>query len=239
MRPDVTFLEVGTLPYLARLTAPDKVGIPVAASRLPVGSIPGDGPRADAAHETFATVNPSAVRVADGLDAALTNWGLVIHPPLITHNLGATESLGDRFDIHSEGTSPAVKRAILALDAERIALREILGIPAEHWPISTHYERSPLGMYPPDAHDRLVATGLWRESLDLEHRYLWEDTMCGLVLSASLGRLAGFAMPQSEAILQLVGVALGVDPWTIGRTTASIGIADLGEARRLAASGLA
>ncbi len=59
------------------------------------------------------------------------------------------------------------------------------------------------------------------------------------MLTASLGRLAGFAMPQSEAILQLVGVVFGVDPWTIGRTTASIGIADLGEARRLAASGLA
>ncbi len=56
------------------------MSIPVAASRLPVGSIPGDGLRADAAHETFATVYPSAVRVADGLDAALTNWG-----PVTTH----------------------------------------------------------------------------------------------------------------------------------------------------------
>lgn len=226
-RPDVTFLEVGTLPYLARTTAPGEVSIPVAAARLPTGSIPGSGPRADRAQELFATAYPSTVRVCDGLDAALTNWGPVIHPPLITHNLGAIESLGDRFDIHSEGTSPAVKRAILALDEERIGLRRALGIPGEHWPISTHYQRSPLGMYPPDAHDRLVASNLWRESLDLEHRYLREDVLCGLVLNASLGRLAGHPMPQSESMLHLLGVALGIDPWAVGRTAASLGVDDL------------
>jgi len=236
-RPDVTFLEVGTLPYLARVTAPGEVQIPVAAARLPAGSIPGAGPRADLAHDIFAAVYPSAVRLTDGLDAALANWGPVIHPPLITHNLGAIQSLGDRFDIHSEGTSSAVKRAILALDDERIGLREAIGVPGEHWSIRTHYERSPLGMYPPDAHDRLVASGLWRESLDLEHRYLWEDVLCGLVLNASLGRLADHPMPQSEAILQLLGVALDIDPWSQGRTAASLGITDVDDARLRARTG--
>lgn len=236
-RPDVTVLEVGTLPYLARVTAPGEVQIPVAASRLPTGSIPGMGPGAERAHEMFATAYPSAVRLTDGLDAALTNWGPVVHPPLVTHNLGAIQSLGDRFDIHSEGTSPAVKRVILALDGERIGLRETIGVPGEHWPISTHYDRSPLGMYPPDAHDRLVASGLWREALDLEHRYLWEDVLCGLVLNASLGRLAGHPMPQSEAILQLLGVALDIDPWSKGRTAASLGITDVHVARHKAKTG--
>lgn len=219
--------EVGTLPYLARLVGPGDIAIPVSASRLPAGTIPGEGAAAVRAHELFAAAYPSAVRVRDGLDAALTNWGPVIHPPLVVHNLGAIESLGDRFDIHREGTSPSVRRAILTLDAERIGLREALGVPGEHWPISTHYDRSPLGMYPPDAHDRLIASNLWRESLDLEHRYLWEDVVCGLVLNATLGRLADHPMPQSEAILQLLGVALGFDPVARGRSAASLGIDDL------------
>ena len=223
-RPDVVFLETGTLPYLARVTAPGTVGIPVTAARLPTGSLPGRGPDADRAHERFRAAYPSAVRVTDGLDAALTNWGPVIHPPLVVHNLGAIETLGDRFDIHSEGTSPAVRRSILALDEERIALRRTLGMPPEHWPISTHYERSPLGMYPPDAHDRLVASNLWRESLDLGHRYVHEDVLCGLVLNASLGRNAGVEMPVSEAMLTLVGRALGVDPFAVGRSAASLGL---------------
>ncbi len=236
LRPDAVFLETGTLPYLVRVV--DGVAkIAEVAARLPTGSIPGRGSSADAAHAMFATAYPSTVRVTDGLDAALCNWGPVIHPPLVVENLGAIESLGDRFDIHSEGTSPAVRRTILALDAERIALRKALGIPGEHWPIATHYERSPLGMYPPQAHDRLVASGLWRESLALDHRYLTEDVLCGLVMNVSLSRLAAVPTPVGEALLALLHVALGRDPFRAGRTAASIGAADLTLVRRVARSG--
>src|SRR5699024_9144327 len=40
-RPDVTFLETGTLPYLTRLTGPARISIPVVSHHLPVGSEPG------------------------------------------------------------------------------------------------------------------------------------------------------------------------------------------------------
>lgn len=226
-RPDVVFMETGTLPYLARIVAPDDVAIPVVATRLPTGSIPGTGPRADVAHERFAAAYPSAVRVRDGFDAALTNWGPVLHPPLVLQNLGAIETLADRFDIHSEGTSQGVVRTILAVDAERIGLREALGIPGEHWPIQTHYEQSPQGMYGSEAKERLVASGLWRETLDPSHRYVTEDLLCGLVLTASIGRLAGHPMPVTEALLTIAGPSLDVDPWAQGRTAASIGAGDL------------
>lgn len=222
-RPDVTFLETGTLPYLARAKKPYQVGIPVVATRLPVGSIPGSGPAADAAHGAFAAAYPSAVRVRDGMDAALTNWGPVLHPPLVVQNLGAIESLADRFDIHSEGTSDGVVRTILAADEERVALRRRLGVPAEHWPIRTHYEASPEGMYGAEAKRRLVESGMWRESLHPRHRYVTEDILCGLTLNVSLGRTAGVAMPVSEALLALAEVSLGVHPWREGRTLESIG----------------
>jgi opine dehydrogenase len=161
----------------------------------------------------------------------------VIHPPLVVHNLGAIESLSGQFDIHSEGTSASVRRAIVALDDERAALRERLGIPGEHWPIQTHYDRSPLGMYPPDGHEALVASGLWRESIDLQHRYLLEDVLCGLVLNVSWGRIAGVEMPVGEAILTLLGTALKLDPWVAGRTAASIGAAALGDVARRSRDG--
>lgn len=231
LAPSATHLEVGTLPYLARVTAPGTVGIPVTASRLPTGSIPATGDRADRAHELFAAAYPSAVRVTDGFDAALANWGPVIHPPLIVHNLGAIQSLGERFDIHAEGTSPAVRRAVLALDDERAAVRARCELPGETWPISTHYDRSPLGMYPPDGHDRLIASNLWRETIDLDHRYIWEDIACGLVLNSSIGAAVGVDMPQTSATLTLLATALGVDWATSGRTLESLGIDDLPAAR--------
>jgi opine dehydrogenase len=238
-RPDVVFMETGTLPYLARVTAPATVSIPVVATRLPVGSIPGSGELADAAHGLFARAYPSAVRVRDGFDAALTNWGPVLHPPLVVQNLGAIETLEDRFDIHSEGTSAGVVRTILAVDDERVSLREALGVPGEHWPIRTHYEQSPEGMYGSEAKERLVASGLWRESLHTRHRYVTEDIMCGLVLNASIGRLAGCPMPVSEALLALAAPSLELDPWQDGRTAAAVGVHELDGVIRAAQEGLA
>lgn len=237
-RPDVVFLETGTLPYLARVVAPNEVAVPVVATRLPTGSIPGAGPGADVAHERFAAAYPSAVRLGDGFDGALTNWGPVLHPPLVLQNLGAIETLADRFDIHSEGTSPGVVRTILSVDAERVGLRKALGIPGEHWSIRTHYEQSPKGMYGSEAKERLVGSGLWRESLHVRHRYVTEDLLCGLVLNASIGRLAGHPMPVTEALLTVAEPSLDIDPWGEGRTLESLGIDDL-EAigRRLDESG--
>lgn len=237
-RPDVVFMETATLPYLARQKAPGHVAVPVTAARLPVGALPGEGAEADRAHALFAGLYPAAVRLPDALSVALANWGTILHPPVVLHNLGAIETLGENFDVHSEGTSDGVRRSILALDAERIALREALGIPGEHWPISTHYDRSPLSMYGPEAKDRLVASGLFRESLHLEHRYVTEDIVLGLVLLASLGRLAGVDMPVSEALLALSGPSLGIDPFATGRTVASLGIDDLDELRRRVQHGL-
>jgi len=236
-RPDVTFLETGTLPYLCRLTRPQHVVIPVVSHRLPVGSIPGAGEQANSAHERFERAYRAAIRVRDGLDAALCNWGPVIHPPLLVHNLGAIESLGDRFDIHDEGTSPTVRLVQSALDAERIALRRALGLPGSDWPLDDHYAGVETSMYPPDAKQRLLASNLWRESIDLSHRYLSEDVACGLALNVSLARLAGVPAPTGEAILTLLDTALGRQFLEEGRTAADLGIVDLDEAQSSAQLG--
>ena len=47
----------------------------------------------------------------------------------------------ERWDIHKEGTQPAVRRVTDALDAERIAVREALGYAAPHFPLADHYAR--------------------------------------------------------------------------------------------------
>lgn len=236
-RPDVAFLETGTLPYLTRVTGPHRVSIPVVSARLPVGSEPSSGPLADVAHQRFAQAYPAAVRLRDGLDAALTNWGPVIHPPLLVHNLGAIESLGDRFDIHGEGTTPAVRRTQIALDQERIALRRALALPGGDWPLSDYYAGSETSMYPPDAKQRLLDSDLWRETLTLEHRYLTEDVACGLVLNVSLAHLVAVPAPVGDAILALLGVALERNLLADGRTAASVGLTGRRAAETVAVDG--
>lgn len=227
-RDDVAFLETGTLPYLTRVVD-GVVDIPVVSANLPTGSLPAAGGLADRGHDLFAQAYPTAVRLEDGLDAALANWGPVIHPPLIVHNLGAIENLADDFDIHAEGTSPTVRRIQTALDVERLALRRVLGYHGYGWPLADYYAGSTSSMYPPDAKQRLQASNLWRESVAMDHRYVTEDITLGLVLLESVARAAAVETPTISAVLDLMSTALGRDLRASGRTLASLGIDALEE----------
>ena len=101
------------------------------------------------------------------------NAGPIIHPPLIVMNAGPIEHF-ERWDIHKEGTQPAIRRVTDALDAERIAVREALGYGGPHFPLAHHYAtEGEIWMYGRGSHDRLTDSGDWRERIVLtEHRYM-------------------------------------------------------------------
>ena len=77
------FAETGTLPYLTRTTGPAEVKAPVRATNLPTGVFPAS--RTDAVLAKLVPLFPVRHSV-DVLDAALTNVGVVIHPPLVLLN---------------------------------------------------------------------------------------------------------------------------------------------------------
>ena len=117
------------------------------------------------------------------------NAGPVIHPPLMVMNAAPLQHF-DRWDIHAEGTQPAVRAVTDRLDLERIAVREALGYGAPHYPLADHYAND-RWMYG-DAHKKLVDSGDWREHIDLHtHRYISEDTELGLAFLASVARWCG------------------------------------------------
>ena len=123
--------------------------------------------------------------------AALMNAGPIIHPPLILMNAGPLEHF-ERWDIHNEGTQPAIRRVTDALDGERIAVREALGYKPYHFPLRDHYTTDKW-MYG-DAHDRLTESGDWREHIELRtHRYMREDVEYGLAFLVSVADWAGVA----------------------------------------------
>ena len=124
----------------------------------------------------------------DALSGALMNAGPVIHPPLMVMNAAPLQHF-ERWDIHNEGTQPAVRAVTDRLDHERIAVREALGYGAPHYPLADHYDND-RWMYG-DAHKKLVKSGDWRENIDLHgHRYITEDTELGLAFLASAARYA-------------------------------------------------
>jgi opine dehydrogenase len=223
---DIAIGEPGTLPYLARKVAKDEVLVSGRAVRLPVGVFP--------ARKTQETINRlknlySAIHpVENALSVALLNVGPIIHSVLVLLNTGPIESR-DAWDIHDQGTTPSVKRLILAHDQERIALRRGLGFTTHHYPFSDHYDphAEEEWMYGRKAHADLVKSKSWLEKLDFNHRYIQEDVKCNLALHCSVADLCRIQTPIAHSLLTLIGAVVGEDFVKTGRTLESLGLFNL------------
>jgi len=224
----VTYAETGTLPWLARKHGAAEVAITIRAIHLPTGAYP----QARSAHAlaVISKAFPGVIEdCGDALSAALMNAGPIIHPPLILMNAAPLQHF-ERWDIHSEGTQPAVRAVTTALDAERMAVREALGYGAPHFPLADHYDND-RWMYG-DAHKKLTDSGDWRERIDLHtHRYMLEDTALGLAFLASVARHAGVDAPVAHGLLVLAGAILGRDLHKGTRTLDALGLAPLSRAQ--------
>ncbi|HKS63883.1 MAG TPA: NAD/NADP octopine/nopaline dehydrogenase family protein [Xanthobacteraceae bacterium] len=239
-RADAAFAETGTLPWLTRKHGPFEVAITIRAKRLPTGVLPLR--LKDHALAVIGRAFPGVIEdCGDALSGALMNAGPIIHPPLITMNAAPLEHF-ERWDIHKEGTQPAVRRVTDALDAERIAVREALGYGAPHFPLADHYAREgDEWMYGRGSHDKLTDSGDWREHIVLtQHRYMLEDVRIGLSFLASCGALAGVPSPLARAFLAIGGAVCGEDFLASGRTLASFGLGGLDRAalQRMLAEGV-
>jgi opine dehydrogenase len=223
-RLPLAFAETGTLPYLTRKGGGAEVTVAVRATNLPTGVFPAS--QTDAVLAKLAPLFPVR-RSIDALDVALTNEGAIIHPPLVLLNLGAIDA--GRFDVHAAGTTSSVRRLIDAADHERMAARGGWGYPAPHYEMATYYDetRAADGFYGAGAKAKLVASGLWNETLTLEHRYVTEDAALGLSLFESAARTALVASPATSGLLLLFGVLLGRQLTGEGRALESLGLGDL------------
>jgi len=223
----VAWAETGTLPYLARKHGPREVNITIRAIHLPTGVYPAR--LADAALAVIRRAYPAVHGCGDALSGALMNAGPIIHPPLMVMNAAPLQHF-ERWDIHTEGTQPAVRAVTDALDLEHIAVRSALGFAAPHYPLADHYNND-RWMYG-DAHRKLQKSGDWREHIDLHtHRYITEDTELGLAFLASVARWAKVDAPITQGLLAIVGGFLGRDLRRGERTLEALGLEDLSPAQ--------
>lgn len=226
----VAFAESGTLPWLVRKHGFNEMVISGRATRLPTGIFP--LALAEQALPILQAAFPGAIEpCGDALSGALMNAGAIIHSPLIIMNAAPLEHF-PAWDIHNEGTTPAVRRVTDALDAERMALREALGYGGPHFPLADHYAKDgEEWMYGRGSHDDLTDSGDWREKIVLtEHRYMVEDLRCGLSLLVSVGALIGRRVPVAEGLMTLGGAICGQDFRATGRPLSAVGLGDLDRA---------
>jgi opine dehydrogenase len=237
-RAQFAFAETGTLPWLTRKHGPAAVAVTARATRLPTGVFPAC--LHAWAYGVVKRAFPALEPVEDALSAALMNAGPIIHPPLVLMNAGPLEHF-ERWDIHNEGTQPAIRRVTDALDAERIAAREALGYAAPHFPLADHYRSDgEEWMYGRRVHQKLTDSQDWRERIVLtEHRYMREDVAHGLAFLVSVCEWAGVPCPVARGLLALGSAVLGCDLRAAGRTLENLGLAGMSREalRALLASG--
>jgi opine dehydrogenase len=225
---EVQVAEVATLTYACRIQAPARVHISNLAGSVPFASLPGRvGPEL---HALVSEIYPSADLRASVLETGLANINAIEHPPQTLMNAGWIEHTQGDYYFYIEGTTPSVGRVIDAVDAERLALAEAMGVHAvpfvEAFAAAGYTTQHAVEVG--TAHQALQeseANATFKGPKSLDHRYVHEDVGCGLVAWSAWARLAGVPTPTIDALIALASAATGRDYWTEGLTLDRMGLA--------------
>ena len=227
-RGPVRSCETVTLTYITRMEGPGVVNIYSYTKRLRFAALPGRETAALCA--LIKPLYPEIQAASSVLETGLSNLNAIFHPEGMIMNAGWIQHTKGDFLFYREGFTDAVGRVTAAVDAERMAVAKALRVPAIPF-IDVFYEA---GLTTKAARDSGDISRACRESEpnktirsppSLDHRYVHEDVGYGLVPMAALGRLAGVATPTIDALIQLAGLAAGVDYARDGLTLARLGLA--------------
>jgi opine dehydrogenase len=218
--------ETSTLHYAVRLTEPGKVHVflKLKAGNL-LAALPGK--HTGDILELISDVYPSMEPAKSVLQTTLQNANPIIHPAVSLSNAARIEMTGGDFLFYEEGVSDSVGRLIEALDKERIAIGNALGI--------TILPDPEMGMRQGYMLEANYGSGYRKApgflgigaQPQLDHRYINEDVGYGLVFMSKLGEQIGVATPGIDAVINVATIVMARDYRAEAlRTPESLGIAD-------------
>jgi opine dehydrogenase len=222
--------ETSTLPYAVRVTHPGTVRVFLKLrAGLYVAGLPRSG--TDRLYEMIRDVYPATEKAESVLQTTLQNGNPVIHPGVTLLSAGLIERTHGAFLFYEEGVTESVGRMIEAVDRERLAIAEALGVRVlsepelgyaqgymEEQNYSTGYSTAP----------GFLGIGAQHQ---LDNRYLTEDVGYGLVFLTDLARSLGLATPVMDAVVTTASVVLGRDFRAEGpRTLKTLGLDGLSAA---------
>ena len=223
----IRIAETSTLHYAVRLIEPGRVRVFL---KLKAGNLLAALPNHHTAEilQLVADVYPGMEPAHNVLQTSLQNANPIIHPAVTLSNAARIESTGGDFLFYEEGVSDSVGRLIEALDKERIAIGDKLGITILSDPkmgMSQGYMLA--DNYGSAYREAPGFLGIGAQP-QLEHRYLNEDVGYGLVFMSCLARQIGVETPGINAVIHIASVLMDRDYAAEAlRTPESLGIAGL------------
>ena len=219
----IVVAETSTLPYACRIQDPGQVHIFL---KLKAGLFIASLPASKNAQifDAFHSVYPGSTLYDNVLQTILQNGNNVIHPAISLLNVARIESPED-FLFYEQGVTPAGGRLMKAVDDERIAIAEALGVSIMSDPeigvmqgymtvdnYDTGYSKAP-------GFKGIIA------QRQIDYRYFTEDVGFGLVLLSDLAKVVDVPTPVMDSIIQIVSVLLEHDyKREAQRTLASFGL---------------
>lgn len=221
-RAEVIVAETDTLLYACRSPKPGEAVIHGIKHHVGVAALP-----ARASGDVAATLNsafPQFVPASSVLQTSLTNMNAMMHPAPTLLNAGRIESRA-AFEYYGEGVTPSVARVVEAIDGERLAIAEALGVRVPsliEW-YTAGYGTRGASVY--DSVQQVRGYDGIKGPATLQTRYLFEDIPTGLVPLSALGKALGVPTPTMRAVIDLGNTLLGRDFRREGRSLAKLGLA--------------
>jgi len=220
----IRLAETHTLHYAVRLIQPGRVRVflKLKAGNL-LAALPGR--HTDEILQMIGDVYPSMEAAKNVIQTSLQNANPVIHPAVTLANAARIEDTGGDFLFYEEGVTDSVGRLIEAVDKERIAIGDRLGINVVSDPAMGMRQGYMLAdNYGLAYREAPGFLGIGAQP-QLDHRYLNEDVGYGLVFMSRLARQLGVATPTIDAMIQVTSVLMARDyAGEALRTPATLGI---------------
>lgn len=219
---DVTIAETQTLIYVSRHLELARARIFQIKNTVPLAALPAY--RTSSALKALRVAYPQFVSGTNVLVTGLDNIGAVLHPGITLLNAARIEATHGNFEYYIEGTTPSVCRVLDAMDRERRAVADALGVrthSTREW-LYLSYDSPGRTLF-----DAIQGTPCYKGVMapgTLMHRYILEDVPMSLVPIASLGKLLKVPTPTIHAMIQLAGALHETDFWTVGRTVDRLGL---------------
>ncbi len=227
----VTPVESMSLLYATRAVEPGEVACIGVKDHLPVAALPAT--QTQAFLDLVAPVFPQFVAAENVWVTSLNNLNPIVHPPMVLFNAGRIESTGGRgWNLYADGATESVAKVMLAMDTERMALMEPLGV--RGIPFKEAFET----LYRSYALGKKSLSETLRQSpihgnpafpapSTVNTRYINEDLPFGLAPWAAIGRMWDVPTPTIDALLQIAGIMLDVDFAAQGISLQELGIQGL------------
>jgi opine dehydrogenase len=171
-----------------------------------------------------------AEAAASVLHTGLSNMNAMLHVAPMVLNAGRIES-EYAFDFYRDGITPAVARAMQAMDDERVAVASALDVQV---PTLAGWAGSTYGVQGDDLFEIVQALhrdvyGPLAAPRSLRQRYLTEDVPCGAVPIADLARHIGVVTPVTTSCVAVADALAGTSWARDGRTMERLGLSGLSD----------